>query len=60
MKDYKVIHQGQCCDCYFDDGQVRLWICRVGGGKTIEKYNPNTGRWEITSGGCEDIPNGLE
>lgn len=54
ISERRVIHQGQCCNCYYDDGQMRLWVCRVAGGKTIEEYDQETGRWEITSGGCTE------
>ena len=56
------LHQGQCCDCKVDAGGIRVWICRVGGGVTIEQYKARTGRWEIVSGDCnattEDLPGG--
>lgn len=52
ISERRVIHQGQCCNCYYDDGLIRLWVCRVGGGKTVEEHDEETGRWEITQGGC--------
>lgn len=46
------LHQGQCCDCKIDSGGVRVWLCRVGGGVTIE--NCLNGRWIVIAGDCYD------
>jgi hypothetical protein len=53
LKDMPTIHQGQCCDCKVDSGGIRVWLCRVGGGVTVEQYKPESGRWESVSGGCQ-------
>ena len=53
LEDLPTIHQGQCCDCKVDSGGIRVWLCRVGGGVTIEQYKSATGRWEIVSGSCD-------
>lgn len=45
-----VLAQGQCCDLKIDDGKHRVWLCRVGGGVTVETLH--RGRWEVTSGNC--------
>ena len=55
LKGMPTIHQGQCCDCKQDTGSIRVWICRVGGGVTIEQLID--GRWEIVAGGCYDEDN---
>lgn len=49
------IHQGQCCDCKVDTAGLRVWVCRVAGGVTVEQYKPTTGRWEIVAGGCDCV-----
>ena len=55
LKRLPTVHQGQCCDCKVDSGNVRVWICRVAGGVTIEQYKPDTGRWERVEGGCTEV-----
>lgn len=45
-----VLHQGQCCDCHIDTGSVRVWLCRVEGGITIENYI--NGKWLTVAGDC--------
>jgi len=46
-------HSAHCCDCKFDDGQYRVWVCRVARGVTVESLI--NGSWATVSGGCEDI-----
>lgn len=41
---------GQCCSLKVETAAMRVWLCRVEGGVTIEEYNGR--RWEITGGGC--------
>lgn len=57
LKRLPTLHQGQCCDCKVDNNGVRIWVCRVYGGVSVEQYMPATGRWEMVSGGC-DSPGG--
>lgn len=52
LKRKRTIHQGQCCDCKIDTGSVRVWLCRVAGGVTIE--NCFNGRWVTVAGDCAD------
>ena len=53
LEDLPTIHQGQCCDCKIDDGNgLRVWLCRVAGGVTVERLRG--GRWETAAGGCTD------
>lgn len=40
----------QCCTLKLDDGTHRVWLCRVGGGVTIEKLQD--GRWDVVDGDC--------
>lgn len=42
----------QCCSLKIEDERERVWLCRVGGGVTVERYNESTGRWEVVSGSC--------
>lgn len=47
---------GQCCSLKIeteDDhgAPTRVWLCRVAGGVTVEKYT-SRGRWEVSDGGC--------
>ncbi len=41
---------GQCCDLKIETPTQRVWLCRVGGGVTVESLR--NGRWHITSGSC--------
>jgi hypothetical protein len=43
---------GQCCSLKVETSTERLWICRVGGGISIERYARRTGRWKLVEGGC--------
>ena len=52
LRQNKTLHQGQCCDCKIDSKGVRVWVCRVGGGVTVEQYKPLTRRWEVVEGSC--------
>lgn len=52
LEPLPVLHQGQCCDCKIDTGNMRVWLCRVAGGVTIERYNGQ--RWETVAGDCTD------
>lgn len=53
LKKLPTLHQGQCCDCKIDAGGVRIWVCRVAGGVSMEQYQPKSGRWVVVSGGCD-------
>lgn len=53
LKGMPTLHTGQCCSCKVDTGNYRVWVCRVGGGVSIEAYDPKSGRWETVAGGCE-------
>lgn len=52
LKDLPTIFQGQCCDCKIATKDMRVWLCRVAGGVTIERYRNN--RWDIVHGNCTD------
>ncbi|MEE9579945.1 MAG: hypothetical protein V3V74_01345 [Nitrosomonadaceae bacterium] len=53
LKDKPTLHQGQCCDCKIDTGDMRVWLCREGGGVTIEKLLD--GKWDIVAGSYYSI-----
>ena len=42
---------GQCCSLKIDSYPLRVWLCRMGRGVTIETHNPVSGEWEA-KGGC--------
>lgn len=52
LRALPTLHQGQCCDCKVDSGGVRVWLCRVAGGVTVEQLT--AGRWYTVAGGCEE------
>ena len=43
---------GQCCSLKIETARTRVWLCRVGGGVTVERYDPKRGRWEVARGDC--------
>jgi hypothetical protein len=45
---------GQCCSLKIDTGNMRVWLCRVAGGVTIERYSPTMGAWATVAGNCND------
>ena len=47
---------GQCCSLKIETPTMRVWLCRVGGGVSIEKYNGE--RWEVVAGDCSDTGEG--
>lgn len=50
---------GQCCDLKVDLGEIRVWVCRVGGGVTVERQD-DRGCWRTAEGGCVAWKNKLE
>ncbi len=52
LRGRRTISQGQCCDLRVERSGVRVWLCRVAGGVTVERYDRRAGRWRRTSGGC--------
>lgn len=50
LESMPTIHSSQCCNCKIDTGDTRVWVCRVGGGVTVEQLIG--GRWEIIEGSC--------
>ena len=53
LDDLPTLHQGQCCNCVYDDGAHRVWVCRVEKGVTVEALVG--GRWETVAGDCYDF-----
>jgi len=52
LESMETLATGQCCDLKIDTGEVRVWLCRVEGGVTIE-YRNESG-WVTVEGGCMD------
>lgn len=40
-----------CRSLKIDTGTMRVWLCRVGDGVSVERYRD--GRWTVVDGGCE-------
>jgi hypothetical protein len=59
LRDLPTLSTGQCCSLkletettdQFGTRSHRVWLCRVGGGVTIETLN-HEGRWLVTDGDC--------
>lgn len=51
LRDLPALSKSQCCDLKLDTDGQRVWLCRVGGGVTIE-YLDASGRWRIEDGDC--------
>lgn len=47
---------GQCCSLKIETPTMRVWLCRVAGGVTIERYR--NGQWTVVAGNCTDTGNG--
>lgn len=47
---YAVLARGQCCNLKLQDSQHRVWLCRTGGGVTVESLVD--GKWRVYDGGC--------
>jgi len=50
LEEMETIREGQCCDCKIDTGSIKVWLCRIGGGVTIEKLINN--KWITAEGSC--------
>lgn len=52
LRSMPTLCTGQCCSLKIDQPGTRVWLCRVAGGVTIERYNANDGCWETVAGSC--------
>jgi len=52
LEDLPTLCTGQCCSLKIETPKMRVWLCRVGGGVSIEKYDGR--RWEVVAGDCYD------
>lgn len=52
IENLPTLATGQCCSLKRETPRKRVWLCRVAGGVTVEVYDDDTGRWEVTRGGC--------
>lgn len=52
LEDMPTLCVGQCCSLKIDGPRVRVWLCRSGGGVSIERYDPQTERWRKVEGDC--------
>ena len=50
LEDLPTLCVGQCCSLKVDTGNMRVWLCRVARGVTIERYRDN--RWITVAGDC--------
>ena len=55
LKAMPTLSEGQCCNLKVDTAALRVWLCRVGGGVTVEQYQPMRGRWETVAGNCSNV-----
>lgn len=53
LKELPTLRQGHCCNLKVDTPTVRVWVCRVGGGVTVEQYTQRDG-WRRVAGDCMD------
>ena len=52
LESMPTLSVGQCCSLKVETENVRVWICRVGGGVSVEQCIG--GRWKTVAGGCID------
>lgn len=50
--DLPTLCVGQCCSLKEETPHKRIWVCRVGGGITIERYDRKLHRWYNALGDC--------
>lgn len=50
MVPYATLATERCCHLKLDTGDVRVFLCRIGGGVTVKRLD--NGRWAIFSGSC--------
>ena len=53
LKSLPTLYQGQCGHVKVETPAVRVWLCRVGGGVTVEQYAGHEG-WRVVAGDCMD------
>lgn len=46
------LHEAHCCNLKLETSDMRVWLCRVERGVTIERLIG--GRWKVTDGSCTD------
>lgn len=54
IRELETLCVGQCCSLKIEKPGLRVWLCRVAGGVSIEFYIPHTGRWDVVAGDCND------
>lgn len=52
IQDLPTLCTGQCCSLKIEKPGLRVWLCRVEGGVSVEFYIPHTGRWDVVAGDC--------
>jgi hypothetical protein len=52
LAELPTLSTGQCCSLKIDTGSMRVWLCRVAGGVTIQRLRG--GRWSTAQGSCTD------
>ena len=57
LRNLPTLCVGQCCSLKIETETMRVWLCRVAGGVTIERYNGQ--RWETVAGDCSDTGENL-
>ncbi len=51
LAELPTLCQGQCCDLKIEDEDRRVWLCRVGGGVSVERFDGDG--WVVVEGGCD-------
>jgi hypothetical protein len=52
LKTLPTISAAHCCNLKVHDDGLRVWLCREGGGVSVEQYDERRGRWVVTDGSC--------
>lgn len=55
LRDLPTLCTGQCCSLKIETPTMRVWLCRVAGGVTIERLRD--GCWVVVAGDCNDTGN---
>lgn len=53
LKRMPTLAKSVCADLKVETPALRVWLCRAGGGVTIEQYQQRTGSFHLVTGGCK-------
>lgn len=52
LRELPTVSSSHCCDLKIEGDRTRVWLCRSGGGVTVEALRG--GKWGPVAGSCSD------